>query len=245
MTASESSSPLAGVPRYWGNVPQRNMNFTGRDDILGRLRQGTSSNVTAVVQSEPLPRALQGFGGVGKTAVATEYAYRNRSEYDLVWWIPAEQITLVRSSLAALAVKLGLEAASATGIEATTTAVLDALRRGEPISRWLLIFDNADQPEDLKSFIPQGPGDVLITSRNHAWKQEVETVPVDVFSRHESVQFLGKRVTKGLSEQDADRLAEQLGDLPLALVQRARCSHRAVCRSKTTSGCLRCRSPRS
>jgi tetratricopeptide (TPR) repeat protein len=219
MTSSESPSPLATVPQYWGNVPQRNKNFTGRENILGRLRQGTSSNVTAVVPSDPLPRALQGFGGVGKTAIAVEYAYRYQSDYDLVWWIPAEQTTLVRSSLAALATKLGLEAASATGIEATTTAVLDALRRGVPIRRWLLIFDNADQPEDLKSFIPHGPGDVLITSRNHAWQQEVESLQVDVFNRKESVQFLTKRVPKGLSYRDADRLAEQLGDLPLALVQ--------------------------
>lgn len=214
-----SDSPSASVPRYWGNVPQRNKNFTGRADIIKQLRQGASSNVTAVVPSGPLPRALQGFGGVGKTAVAVEYAYRYQSEYDLVWWIPAEQITLVRSSLAALAAKLGLEAASATGIEATTTAVLDALRRGMPISRWLLIFDNADQPEDLKSLIPYGPGDVLITSRNHRWNQEVETVPVDVFNREESIQFLTKRVPKGLAESDANRLADQLGDLPLALVQ--------------------------
>jgi tetratricopeptide (TPR) repeat protein len=221
MTVPESSSPLATVPQHWGNIPQRNKNFTGREDILETLRRGTPSdiNVTAVIPSDPLPRALQGFGGVGKTAIAVEYAYRYQSDYDLVWWIPAEQITLVRSSLAALATKLGLEAASATGIEATTTAVLDALRRGVPTRRWLLIFDNADQPEDLKPFIPHGPGDVLITSRNHAWQQEVESVQVDVFTRQESVQFLTKRVPKGLSKQDADRLAEQLGDLPLALVQ--------------------------
>jgi tetratricopeptide (TPR) repeat protein len=219
MTMSESPSPLATVPQHWGNVPQRNKNFTGREDILGRLRRDTPSNVTAVIPSDPLPRALQGFGGVGKTAIAVEYAYRYQANYDLVWWIPAEQITLVRSSLAALATKLGLEAASATGIEATTTAVLDALRRGVPVRRWLLIFDNADQPEDLKSFIPHGPGDVLITSRNHAWQQEVESVEVDVFNRKESVEFLTKRVPKVLSDRDADRLAEQLGDLPLALVQ--------------------------
>jgi hypothetical protein len=44
-------------------------------------------------------------------------------------------------------------------------------------------------------------------------------VLVDVFTRRESTEFLGKRVPRGLSEQDADRLAEQLGDLPLAIEQ--------------------------
>lgn len=212
------------VPAVWGNVPQRNKNFTGRDDILTRLRESATRQVTAVLPSEPppsepLPHALQGLGGVGKTAVAIEYAHRFRSEYDLVWWIPADQPALIRSSLAALAGRLGLEAASATGIENAATAVLDALRRGEPYSRWLLIFDNADQPEELQDLIPRGPGDTLITSRNHRWQGVIDTVPLDVFARTESTEFLIKRVPKGLSKEDADRLAEELGDLPLALEQ--------------------------
>ena len=204
----------------WGGVPPRNKNFTGRVELLGQLRNAAASKVMAVLPSkESLPQALQGLGGVGKTAIAIEYAYRYRTDYDLVWWIPADQITLVRSSLAALAMALGLEAPSATGIDVTTSGVLDALRRGEPFSRWLLIFDNADQPEALLSLIPDGPGDVLITSRNHRWQAVVETVQLDVFERAESIQFLLKRVPKGLAEADADRLAEKLGDLPLALVQ--------------------------
>ena len=209
----------ASKPRIWGNVPQRNRNFTGRVEILEQLRQGISSDITAVVPGDPLPRALQGFGGVGKTAVAIEYAYRYQSEYNLVRWIPAELATLVRSSLAGLAAELGLESASTTGIDTTTKAVLDSLRLGMPVNRWLLVFDNADQPEELMPFIPHGPGHVLITSRNNQWQQEVETIPVDVFHRDESKEFLTKRVSKGLSDRDADRLAEQLGDLPLALVQ--------------------------
>jgi tetratricopeptide (TPR) repeat protein len=203
-----------GVPLIWGNVPQRNKNFTGRREILDLLRQGISSTVAAV-----LPHALQGLGGVGKTAVAIEYAHRYRSDYDLVWWIPADDPVLVPSSLAALAEPLGLQSAMSAGIEGAASAVLDALRRGIPYSRWLLIFDNADQPEDLNDIIPRGPGDVLITSRNHRWHSVVETVQVDVFSRAESTEFLRKRVGKGLGEDEADQLADALGDLPLALDQ--------------------------
>jgi hypothetical protein len=207
------------VPVIFGNVPSQNKNFTGRADILTRLHERGASSVTAVLPGEPLPHALQGLGGVGKTAVAIEYAHRYKADYQLVWWIPADQQALVRSSLAALAGKLGLEAATASGIEGAATAVLDALRRGEPYSRWLLIFDNADQPEELKDLIPSGPGDVLITSRNHRWQAVIDTVPLDVFTRSESTEFLIRRVPKGLTEPDADRLAEQLGDLPLALEQ--------------------------
>src|SRR6202040_3536982 len=129
---------------------------------------------------------------------------------DLVCWIRADQTPLIRSSLAGLAESLGLPAPSASGIDLTTRAVLDALRRGEPYSRWLLIFDNADQPEELLPFIPGGPGDVLITSRNHRWDPVVDTIPLDVFERAESIRFLLKRVPKRFAEADADKLAESL-----------------------------------
>ncbi|WP_326641509.1 FxSxx-COOH system tetratricopeptide repeat protein [Streptosporangium sp. NBC_01755] len=201
-------------PKIWGKVPQRNKNFTGREDLLDKLHTGVTAEVTAVV-----PHALHGFGGVGKTHVAIEYAYRFRHEYDLVWWIPADQPILVRSSLAALAPHLGVSSSVTMGVEEASRAVLDALRRGEPYSRWLLVFDNAEQPEDVNDIIPRGPGHVLITSRSHAWQSVVDTVPVDVFSRAESIDFLSKRVPRSTSLDDRNLLAEQLGDLPLALEQ--------------------------
>jgi hypothetical protein len=204
------------LPEVWGRIPQRNKNFTGREGILEQLREGLASDVTAVV-----PTALQGFGGVGKTQVAIEYAWRYAREYDLVWWISADQPVLVRSSLAALAPHLRLPSAGAAGIEDAASAVLEALRRGQPYKRWLLIFDNADQPEDITDIIPRGPGHVLITSRNHRWESVVDIVPVDVFSPKESVEFLTRRVPKGVSEDEASKLAEELGHLPLALEQAA------------------------
>ena len=230
MTVPEASMPRGGAPVIWGNVPARNKNFTGRDDILDRLREGASSRVAAVLpesgprRSEsdadnPIPQGVHGLGGVGKTAIAIEYVYRYRSDYDLVWWIAADQLPSVRGSLAELALRLGLEASPTAGVDGLITAVRDALRRGEPYRRWLLVFDNADQPEDIKDLIPTGPGDVLITSRNHRWESVIRTVPMDVFRPQESRDFLLKRVRKGLTEADAERLARELGHLPLALEQ--------------------------
>jgi tetratricopeptide (TPR) repeat protein len=223
MTRPDTGTPLAAVPTIWGNVPARNKNFTGRVDILARLREGAPGLPTVVLPEQnpddPLPQAVQGWGGVGKTAIAIEYAWRYRSDYDLVWWIPADQLPLVRSSLANLAGRLRLDLPPSAGIDGAINIVLDALRRGDPYSRWLLVFDNADQPEDIGDLIPSGPGHVIITSRNHRWQSVINTVPMDVFARAESSEFLRKRVPRGLTEADADRLAEKLGDLPLALEQ--------------------------
>lgn len=219
LTAPSGTLSPGPAPVVWGDVPPRNKNFTGRESILESLRRDASSRIMAVLPEDPLPQALQGMGGVGKTAIAIEYAYRYRSNYDVVWWIPSEQLPLVRSSLAALADKLGLEGAQTAGIDGAMAAALDALRRGRPYDRWLLIFDNADQPEDFREYIPRGPGDVLITSRNHRWQASIDTVQVDVFTRTESQAFLRKRVPIDMAARDTDRLADKLGDLPLALDQ--------------------------
>jgi tetratricopeptide (TPR) repeat protein len=216
---TETGLGSGAVPAIWGDVPPRNKNFTGRAAVFDRLRRDPSSKVTVVLPEDPLPTALRGLGGVGKTAIAIEYAHRYRSDYDVVWYIPADQLPLVRSSLAALAERLGLEGALTAGIEGAAEAALDALRRGQPYGRWLLIFDNADQPEDLRAYIPAGPGDVLITSRNPAWQATAETVQVDVFTRTESREFLARRTDGQVTGADAELLADKLGDLPLALDQ--------------------------
>jgi len=203
--------PARAVPVVWGNVPQRNKNFTGRSSLLEKLRANMTADGMAL-----LPHALQGLGGVGKTQLAVEYAYRFSHDYQVVWWIPADQAPLARAALAALAPRLGIT--GATRIEDAVSAVLDALRRGEPYQQWLLIFDNADQPETIRELMPHGQGHVLVTSRNHRWHSMVDTVEVNVFSRVESLEFLGRRVP-GIGAEDARRLAEELGDLPLALEQ--------------------------
>jgi len=208
-------SPDSGrVPPVWGRVPQRNNNFTGRAELLRELHESLMSNVAAVV-----PHALHGLGGVGKTQLAIEYAYRYRREYDVVWYIPADQPMLVKSSLAGLARELRLPVSASTGVEEAADAALDALRRGDPYEKWLLIFDNADEVDEINRIAPRGPGHVLITSRNHSWQGVVPTVPVNVFPREESIEFLIKRSRQGITPDEANRLAEALGDLPLALEQ--------------------------
>ncbi|WP_246148367.1 FxSxx-COOH system tetratricopeptide repeat protein [Nonomuraea turkmeniaca] len=213
---AENSVPAQG-PKVWERVPKRNPNFTGRKDLLTALRKSINT-VTAVVAQ---PQALQGLGGVGKTQLAIEYAWQYRAHYDLVWWISADQPMLVPSVLAGMASALGLPPATSTGVEQATQAVLRTLESGSPYRSWLVIFDNAEEPEYIKDFIPRGPGHVLITSRNSHWSDHEPTIQVDVFRREESTAFLRRRLKDAISEVEADRLADKLGDLPLALEQAA------------------------
>ncbi|MFJ2111941.1 FxSxx-COOH system tetratricopeptide repeat protein [Streptomyces sp. NPDC087850] len=201
------------VPKIW-NAPSRNPGFTGRSLVLERMRDRLGGGMTVVL---PQPQTLYGLGGIGKTQVALEYVHRFMADYDLVWWVSAEQTAGVVAGLAELAVRLGAQGGD--DMAAASAEAVDLLRRGVPSARWLLVFDNADDPELIQRFFPPGgPGHILVTSRNQSWSQYGDALPVDVFLREESVEHLRRRAP-GLSAADADKVATAVGDLPLAVEQ--------------------------
>ncbi|WP_335935677.1 FxSxx-COOH system tetratricopeptide repeat protein [Streptomyces sp. PTD5-9] len=204
----------ADTPEVWGGVPRRNTRFTGREELLNKAYlalQDAGSGAGVVT--------LHGMSGVGKTQLAAEYVYRFGSEYDVVWWVPADRRALYRQKLAELAPELGLSTGAEYGER--LRAVRDALRRGEPHSHWLLVLDGADEPEHIWDLVPTGPGHVLITSRNPEWSEHNSNlVEVPVYARDESVAFVRRRAPR-LNPAEADRLAEALEDLPLLLDQTA------------------------
>jgi tetratricopeptide (TPR) repeat protein len=208
----ERSGPRfpGAVPPVW-SVPLRNTAFTGRGEMLETLRERLRATGTATL--------LHGMGGVGKTQLALEYAHRFMADYDLVWWISAEGQNFAVQRYAELAEELGIRPRES--VSDTAGAVHDALRRGTPHRRWLLIFDNADTPEALeKLLISGGEGHTVITTRKDGWERIAEPVEVEVFTRGESVEHLVRRVAD-ISPQDADAVAGVLGDLPLAVDQAA------------------------
>ncbi|MFD2418293.1 FxSxx-COOH system tetratricopeptide repeat protein [Amycolatopsis pigmentata] len=213
-SAMSESRSAGSQPRIWGQIPLRNPDFVGRIELLEQLRRRLMTPGTTAV----LPEALHGMGGVGKSQTVVEYIYQHASEYDVVWWIPAEHSAQIRTSLVDLAKQLGLpESGSA---DAAVPAVLEALRKGEPHSRWLLVFDNADRPDVVSPFFPAGSGHIVVTSRNSQWAGVARTVEVELFSRAESKELLRRRGGE-LTEEEADQLAAALGDLPLAIEQAA------------------------
>lgn len=206
-----AAGPSNREPSVW-NAPGRNPHFTGRDEALSSLRSRIAGGSPTVI----LPVALHGLGGVGKTQLALEYTHRFKSDYELVWWVDCEQLELIDASLARLAEHMGLQRTG--NVPEDARAAREALRCGEPYGWWLLIFDNAAEPDDLMPYLPAPGrrGHLLITSRDQAWARIAMPLEVDVYARTESIARLTGAVP-GLSGRDADAIAELVGDLPLAV----------------------------
>jgi|HubBroStandDraft_2_1064218.scaffolds.fasta_scaffold04687_3 tetratricopeptide (TPR) repeat protein len=204
----------AAPPGVW-HVAARNPNFAGRGPELADLARGLMAGSTVTVQ------AVHGMGGIGKTQLAVEYAHAHACDYDLVWQIAAEEPTAIPDQFTALATKLGLE--PTTGPEALQTQVHDRLR---DTGGWLLIFDNADSAEDIRSWLPGGPmpsgvsGHVVVTTRRGGFGALGRVMDLDVIDLPGAVALLRTRVPD-LAQDAGEQIAEELDRLPLALEQAA------------------------
>jgi tetratricopeptide (TPR) repeat protein len=121
---------------------------------------------------------------------------------------------LLQERLAELALALDLTTAT-DPVGVGVARLMGELARRD---RWLVVFDNAEDPRAVSQFLPEGPGQVLITSRNPAWRGIAATVEVREFTRAESITLL-RRLAPDLTGDEADRVAEAVGDLPLAVEQ--------------------------
>ncbi|MBL7133054.1 MAG: ATP-binding protein [Phycisphaerae bacterium] len=196
------------------NVPyRRNPNFTGREGELKALHDALASGTPAA-----LTQAIAGLGGVGKTQLALEYAYRHRDDYEVILWVRSEQPAQLAGDYAALAEALNLPEKDAAEQEQTIAAVRSWLEQN---TGWLAIFDNVPEPSSLDGYLPRPQtGAVIITSRHGAWRGTAEPLEVKVLPPKESIAFLKHRTGRE-DDADAGALADMLGHLPLALEQAA------------------------
>ncbi|WP_327319641.1 FxSxx-COOH system tetratricopeptide repeat protein [Streptomyces sp. NBC_01235] len=213
----EAAGTPSRSPALMVNVPARNERFVGRTAQLRMLADHLTDHSLVCV----LPHPGQGAGGVGKSELAREYVHRHAHEYDLVCWVRAAGKGLLLPSLAHLAARLDLTPTGGTQltVQSAVPVLLEALRSGSPYDRWLLILDGADDVDEAMRHLPvHGPGKVLVTSRNLAWAQVALPVTLEGFEREETVALLRGHMP-ALPEREAGRLAEALGDMPLAVEQ--------------------------
>jgi tetratricopeptide (TPR) repeat protein len=200
------------LPDIWRVPHLRNPNFTEPGRRLTEMRDALHSGKPAA-----LTQALAGLGGVGKTQLAIEYAYRYAADYGIVWWMRSEQAATLAADYAALATALCLPEKDATEQAAIVAAVRDALQHRRD---WLLVFDNANAPGEIRDYLPAMGGHVLITSRHSAWGGVAQAMPVKKWAPEVAAEFLLKRT--GQTDADtAKELARELDFLPLALEQAA------------------------
>ena len=197
-------------------------------DGAGRAANGSGSSAngsgssTNGVGSSPVggPVVVCGMRGVGKSQLAAAYAREcEKAGWSLVAWMDASSRNELVAGLAGLAVEMGIDDGKGDP-DAAACRCVNRLNSGE--GDRLLVFDNVDDFDDLKKMIPHGQGlRVLVTTTvANPGDSAGRLIAVGTFTRPQSVDFIRERT--GLDEADGPaRLAEALGDLPVALAQAA------------------------
>jgi tetratricopeptide (TPR) repeat protein len=206
------------------NVPfHRNTYFVDRDVILTHLHTTFTNSKSALIA-----QAISGLGGIGKTQIAVEYAYRHREEYDAILWAKADSPEILASDFVGIAQMLNLPEKD----EQDQKQVINAVKHWlETNAKWLLILDNAEDLAMVRAYLPSvGKGRILLTTRTKVTGRLAQCIEVGKMKPEEGGLFLLRwaNIIALDSFLDAAPLADQIqaqeisqvmDGLPLALDQ--------------------------
>ena len=120
--------------------------LAGREELLTEL----DARLAGGDGPGPWTVALHGRAGAGKTSVALEYAHRHRAEVGLAWQFAAGDRAVLAAGFGQLAAELDARRrGNAWDAVASVHRVLAAFP-----ARWLLVFDDAPDPESVRAFLP-------------------------------------------------------------------------------------------
>jgi tetratricopeptide (TPR) repeat protein len=199
--------------------------FKGRENELAQLDEQLRSHGSfAIVQ----PQAVSGLGGIGKTRLAVEYAWRHQADFTALLFVSANTPEDLATNLARLSAGDALDLPEQLGKQDEQyAAVIRWLRQNKG---WLLILDNVDTREGVaavQKLVAQiSGGQILITSRYTRWGEGILRLSLDVIPLADAVALLlekthSQRERRPEDEREAGVLAERLGCLPLALTHAA------------------------
>lgn len=217
------------LPRLWTVPFPRNPYFTGREEILLHIHRLLFSSHAP---DHACTLALCGLGGIGKTQMAAEYAYRHAQDYTSIFWLQAETAEHLRSDLLAMANLLDLPEQE----EPDQRKIMSAVHRWLVSHRhWLLILDNVQDIEEVKALLPVvSRGSLLFTTRLPTLGTLAQTLHLERMTREEGIHFLLQRIgqiqrsspTRSLENgvptseyAAAEQLFVLMDGLPLALDQ--------------------------
>ena len=223
-----------------------NDDFCGREDIIEHIAAELLPSKTTVTALDTTLRqyALCGFGGIGKTEIAREFARRHKSSFDAVFWVIADEIAKLDEHYQQISLALGLEDSSECKSQVVSREIVkgwlsnprkdlshsdELVQSGHVRSEatWLLIFDNADDPMILADYWPQGSGSILVTSRDPLAKSMFTRRPsgsdLGPLTPHDSLSLFNHLTSLVGEPEDetARQVSEALGGIPLAISQMA------------------------
>ncbi|KAM0259424.1 hypothetical protein ACHAQJ_003318 [Trichoderma viride] len=250
-TPLEESEKEPILPCFMLGSQHRVKHFLGRGDVMatvdGYLLPETKNAPNGEQQGCLHSFAICGLGGMGKTSLAVEYAFSRRHVFDAIFWLSADNASILAANFAQIAKKLGLEDDS-SDLAASRSIVMNWLskplkRPSEPetqenLAQWLIVFDNVDNLDVLSEFWPGlGRGSVLVTSRdpqaklNMHIRDGIQLSSLSVGNTLQLLQQLTHSPAIPSQEKAIEALANRLGGLPLAINQIAgiyrqlRCSY--------------------
>jgi tetratricopeptide (TPR) repeat protein len=198
------------------NVGKSTVNFVGREDELTLIHQQLQTEQGVIVC------AVEGLGGIGKTALALEYAKRYQQEYAAQYWL-----SLRLSGLAEEIVKLAGPYLSLPEIlkkESLEKQVDWYWQNWLPQQgKLLLILDDVPNIDRIPDqMLPKDSRiKILVTTRERCLSTEFESIALDVLPLDKCVELLTKIVGTAKVEKEK-ALVEQichkiLGRLTLAV----------------------------
>jgi AAA ATPase domain len=149
-------------------------------------REKEIADIHTVLQTKDPRRIiiLHGMGGIGKTQITISYAKRHQSDHSAIFWLNCKDEDSLRQSFLRAAKRIAQEYPSGSGLsvvnnDSNLDEVVDTVKRWldrKGNIRWLLIYDNYDNPKlresrdplafDIKHYFPDADhGSIIITTR--------------------------------------------------------------------------------